>query len=227
MTDGDASATEDPAERPAPYPPSPWHLAGDMYVSAWLVPVADLPRWRLAPGVRPWVLGGRCTLLTFWVDYSEGSVLEYRELLVALTVRHGRGLAAAAVAVWVDDERSLAGGRALWGIPKELGTFRFAHGGLEASEAGSFEGTLTPGGGRPVNVRYRDRFSLPGALPLRWRLVQRREGEPCVAPYRLSGRATVGHATLTAPTTGPLSFLHGRKPLASLALRDFTFRFGA
>ncbi|WP_369208090.1 acetoacetate decarboxylase family protein, partial [Streptomyces sp. PU-14G] len=129
---GFPAATDVPAE--------PWHLRGEMYLSLWSVPVNALPAWSLPPGVRPLVARGRCAVVTFWVDYSAAGDLSYRELLVALAVRHtgrrghregpraagGPGrLGGTAVAAWVDSERALAGGRALWGIPKEPGRFSF------------------------------------------------------------------------------------------------------
>ncbi|MEU8354065.1 acetoacetate decarboxylase family protein, partial [Streptomyces sp. NPDC048845] len=101
---------------PVDFPPEPWHLTGDMVVSLWRVPPDDLPRWRLPPTARPLIVRRRCTLLTFWVDYRPDGVLAYREFLIALAVRHERRLMGSTVAAWVDDERALAGGRALCGL---------------------------------------------------------------------------------------------------------------
>ncbi|GAA2260510.1 acetoacetate decarboxylase [Streptomyces ruber] len=199
-----------------PYPPSPWHLTGDMLVSLWRVPVDELPRWPLPPGVRPWVLRRRCTLVTFWVDYRPGGVLAYREFLVGLAVRHRRGLAATAVAVWVDDERSLAGGRALWGIPKELGVLR-VH-----SDADGMRSELVPSGAAPVRAGHLDRLRLPFPLVARTRLVQRLpDGTVGRIPVRIGGRAAVGRTVMSADPAADLSFLGRRRPVVSLTVRDF------
>ncbi|WP_320785203.1 acetoacetate decarboxylase family protein [Streptomyces sp. CRN 30] len=198
------------------FPPSPWRLTGDMAVSLWRVPAGELPRWPLPRGVRPWVLRGRCTLVTFWVDYRPGGVLAYREFLIGLAVRHRRGPAATAVAVWVDDERSMAGGRALWGIPKELGTLRVR------SDADGVRAELVPADAPPVRAVHRDRFRLPFRLTARARLLQQLpDGTVCRVPVRISGRPAVGRAELSTEPSAPLSFLARHRPLVSVAVRDF------
>lgn len=111
--------------RTPPCPPEPWHLRGGMYVSLWHPRAGEVPHRPLPAGVRPLVVAGRCVLPAFWADYRPGGTLTYHELLVALVVRDGRGIAATAVAVLVDDQRSLVGGRELWGIPKRPGAFAF------------------------------------------------------------------------------------------------------
>ncbi|MGK5530609.1 acetoacetate decarboxylase family protein [Streptomyces sp. URMC 129] len=207
------------------YPPAPWRLRGDMYVSVWRLPVRSLPDWELPPGVRPLTVRGRCLLTTFWVDYRPGGVLEYREFLVSLLVRRGRGIASTAVAVWVDDGRSLAGGRELWGIPKELGEFTF---GAETGAGAPFTAGLVTGPGETVTTVYRDRLRLPRVpLPVRARLVQRKaDGSVCEVPLRLSGAMAVGRERLRAPGAGPLAFLAGRRPDVTVAVRDFRFLVG-
>ncbi|MFD8236704.1 acetoacetate decarboxylase family protein [Streptomyces sp. NPDC059696] len=198
------------------FPPSPWHLTGDMLVSLWRVPVGDLPSWPLPSGVRPWVVRRRATLVTFWVDYRPGGDLAYREFLVALAVRRGHRLTACSVAAWVDDERSLAGGRALWGIPKELGAIT-----VRADGRGA-RGELTVPGVPPVRLMYRDVLRLPFRLPARAHLVQQLpDGSPCRVPVRIAGRPALGRGRVTTGPGAPLSVLARHRPLLSLALRDF------
>ncbi|MFF9632115.1 acetoacetate decarboxylase family protein [Streptomyces fradiae] len=106
-------------------PPPPWHLRGTAHAALWLVPEDRLPPWPLAPGVRPLRFGRRRVVGVFWVDYRPGGTLAYRELLVALAVRHGTAIGGCAVEAWVDDPRSVEAGRALWGIPKRLAVLSF------------------------------------------------------------------------------------------------------
>ncbi|MEU1006477.1 acetoacetate decarboxylase family protein [Streptomyces tibetensis] len=204
-------------ERPAvPFPPSPWHLTGDMIVSLWRVPVGELPPWSLPSGTRPWIVRRRATLVTFWVDYRPGGVLTYREFLIALVVRHGRRLAASTVAAWVDDERSLAGGRALWGIPKERGAITLH------AEGRSARGELTVPGTPTVRLTYRDVLRLPCRLPARAHLFQQLpDGEECRVPMRISGQPALGRGRVMTGAEDPLSALGRHRPLLSLALRDF------
>ncbi|MFJ5998867.1 acetoacetate decarboxylase family protein [Streptomyces sp. NPDC092370] len=187
-----------------------------MVVSLWRVPVAELPPWSLPSGVRPWIVRRRATLVTFWVDYRPGGVLAYREFLIALAARHGRRVVASTVAAWVDSEQSVAGGRALWGIPKELGTITL-HVGSRGARA-----ELTAGGVSPVRFAYGDALRLPVRLPARGRLIQQlSDGTVCSVPMRISGRPALGRGRVTAEREAPLSVLTRHQPLLSVALRDF------
>ncbi|MFF8392387.1 acetoacetate decarboxylase family protein [Streptomyces sp. NPDC016172] len=205
-----------------PFPPSPWRLTGDMVVSLWPIPTGDLPSWPLPPGVRPWVVRRRATLVTFWVDYRPGGVLAYREFLIALAVRHGHRPAASTVAAWVDDDRALAGGRALWGIPKAQGTITFR------ADSRSARAELTAAGTPPVRLAYQDVLRLPFRLPARARLIQHlSDGTECRVPLRISGRPSLGHSRVTTEPEAPLSVLARHRPLLSLALRDFRSTVGS
>jgi hypothetical protein len=192
-----------------------------MVVSLWRVPVAELPPWSLPAGVRPWIVRRRATLVTFWVDYRPGGVLAYREFLIALAVRHGHRVAASTVAAWVDDERSLAGGRALWGIPKEPGTITLR------VDSRSARAELTAAGVPPVRFTYGDVLRLPVRLPARGRLIQQlSDGTVCRVPMRISGRPALGRGRVTAEPAGPLSVLTRHRPLLSVALRGFRSTVG-
>ncbi|UNO43499.1 acetoacetate decarboxylase family protein [Streptomyces sp. MST-110588] len=216
-----------------------------MYVSVWCVPRGALPAWPLPRGVRPLMLRRRCVLLTIWADYQRGGVLEYHELLVALAVRHRWRIAATAVSVWVDNQRSKAGGRALWGIPKECARLVFRHdqeGGFRAeltADADTHAGPGTnrspgtngsPGRAPGVRVRgsFRDAVRLPVRLTLRTRLVQRAGTDTRHVPLRLTGTVSWGRGRIlvAAPAARPAAALNGRRPLLSVAVRDFRFTVG-
>ncbi|MFJ8468904.1 acetoacetate decarboxylase family protein [Streptomyces swartbergensis] len=201
-----------------------------MFVGLSLVPRQELPGWPLPPGVRPVRLGRRCVLVTFWVDYRPGGTLAYRELLVALAVRDGRGPAACAVEAWVDDERSLAGGRALWNVPKERGHFVFGGSALTSRARMSVERGEPAGDavGPSVTGLHRDLLPLPGRLPVRGRLLQPHPVHGvCEVPMRLSGRVRLGRARLVAAPGGPLACLAGRKVLLAASVRGFRMTVGS
>lgn len=211
-----------------PFPPEPWHLRGTMHVAVWRVPLADLPEWRLPPGARPLALGRHGCVLTFWVDYLPGGTLAYRELLVAQAVRYRRTIAATAVAVWVDSEQSQAGGRTLWGIPKQLGVFDFPDPGPPTGTHGPFHLYDDPGSGRPaLTGRHRTRLRVPGRWFLPARLVQPGPDNTTLeVPLRLTASFRVGTASLTADPASPLSFLTGRHPLLAGTAGDFRSTVG-
>ncbi|MEU9579274.1 acetoacetate decarboxylase family protein [Streptomyces chilikensis] len=206
-----------------PFPPEPWDLRGRMHVSVLRVRPSLLPRWPLPEGVRPLVVGGRCALLAFCVDYSPEGTLAYRELLVALVVRQGRRVGCTVVAVWVDSEQSKAGGRALWGIPKELGQFALEPGG---GPPGTEHLRLRAPGTGEVRAAFRPGRPLPGRLPVRTRLLQEADGEVLAVPARLTGRPALTKASFRPDPAGALAFLGRVRPLLSFTLEDFRFRVG-
>ncbi len=56
--------------------------------------------------------------------YGAGSTLEYSELIVVGgVVRQGTSVGAWITHIYVDSEASVAGGREIWGLPKQLATF--------------------------------------------------------------------------------------------------------
>ncbi|MEU7226562.1 acetoacetate decarboxylase family protein [Streptomyces chrestomyceticus] len=64
------------------------------------------------------------SLAVFVIRYREGT-LRYDELIVGTPARHGRRAGLYVHWIWVDDERSLRGGRRIWGVPKQLAEFRW------------------------------------------------------------------------------------------------------
>ena len=202
------------------YPPEPWELRGQLHASTFLVPLADLPL-ELPPGCRPVRVRGRAVVGTAWVVYEPGGVLDYRELMATVLVRRGWRLMPHIVRIWVDSESSRAGGRALWGIPKELATFDVAPDGFGGTSfaARDDEGPIATGLVRP-------RATLPVAVPTRYRVAQTLAGRATLSPVRTRARAALSRAWFTADPAGPLGFLAGHRPLVSFSQRDFRMRFG-
>jgi hypothetical protein len=119
--------------------------------------------------------------------------------------------------IWVDSPASRDGGRALWGIPKELAEFDFAGNTFAAHDA---EGPLALG----TVTRM---LALPGRWPGGFHVAQWLGGKPKFSPVRSRSAIELSRATFAADPTGPLAFLAGRKPLASFTLRDFQMTFGS
>lgn len=159
------------------YPPAPWRLVG---------PVAIVASLR----TRAMLLLGL---------YREGSTLHYAEVATAIVpvVR----------SMWVDDERSLAGGREIWAVPKE-------------------RMTVTWSGGRHTEV---DAYDATGSalLRARWTAARAELPLPCLAPFVgtlggavrvawLAGALRAGPVTidLDVPAGSPLAALGfaGRRP---------------
>ncbi|BBD62314.1 hypothetical protein NIES2109_51530 [Nostoc sp. HK-01] len=106
------------------YPATPWTLCGKAIASLHLVNInqvrslipTELQIFSVWPGK---TLG--CVYLS---NYGEGSVLEYSELIVApAVVSYQNKIGAWISHIYVDNVDSVAGGREIWGLPKELADF--------------------------------------------------------------------------------------------------------
>jgi hypothetical protein len=106
------------------YPPAPWTLRGHSLQTLNLVDVA-----KARPFVPPEldivsVLPGKTLGSVYVAAYETGSSLEYNELIVVpALVRYGNQIGSWISHIYVDNPDSVAGGREIWGLPKELADF--------------------------------------------------------------------------------------------------------
>jgi hypothetical protein len=188
-----------------------------MHVSIWALPAARIPRLPddLAAVVRPVLVGGRGLVGTAWVEYGQGGVLQYRELLCAVMVRHRSRPGVSIVGIWVDSRASRDGGRELWGIPKELAELEIDATAWARTETGTIaRASISPG------------RRCPGRWPVRFSVIQLLGRQVKETPVR--GRASIqrARATWQVEPTGPLAGLNGRQPVLTVTLRDFRILFG-
>lgn len=203
-----------------PYPPPPWRLEGDLCASVWAVPRATVPP--LPAEAIPATVAGRALVVTGWAVYAPGGILAYREALCAVVLRGPRFPAVTITHIWVDHPASVAGGRALWSIPKAAGHFSGTpETGAEVADAqGRPIATLHVAPGRALP--WRQGFSL--------RTVQSRldagGGAAVIARLQATGRIRLVRADWRFEPAGPLGFLHGRRPWLSARLERSVLRFG-
>lgn len=195
------------------HPPAPWDLAGTGHLTTWRVPATQLPS--LPPGVRPVLVRGTALVVTAFVDYSPAGLMAYHELLAAVVVRHGRGLALSITDIWVDSATSMAGGRALWGIPKDLARFD----GLSAR--------LPDGLIASASFRTGRLPALPLPVPLPASVVQAQDARTLTSAVHAMARMRPARARWTIEPSGPLAWLTHARPLASVVAEDLRLRFGA
>ncbi|HET7326821.1 MAG TPA: acetoacetate decarboxylase family protein [Nocardioidaceae bacterium] len=124
------------------YPPSPWDLCGDLFVSLWRV--------------------GRAVAGTAFANYRGGS-LAYGELMAVRPVLDRQRPAVRITDIWVDSVASRDGGRSLWAIPKKLADLQIAGDVWTASTAGRRIAAATFHRGRRLPGRWpvRLRISQP------------------------------------------------------------------
>lgn len=108
------------------YPPAPWQLYGNAF--ATLQPV-DVERsrefipveFKIIPVLPGKTLGG-----LYFALYEGNSTLTYSELIVVSgLVRYRNHWGAWISHIYVDNPVSVAGGRNIWGLPKELAEFEW------------------------------------------------------------------------------------------------------
>jgi hypothetical protein len=209
-----------PAGVDTSYPPAPWQMYGQLWLSLFRVREGDHPDRE--PGVYGVAL----------VSYEDPSPLTYSELLVAHLVRTG-GSPAKAVSItdiWVDSPASVAGGRALWAIPKDLCDFT-----VESDRRGPLTRTRWTAAidGRPiVSARFADGSRFAPRLPFKGDTWQRRPepgpraGEEVTASLTGSSKAMACRGSWSFDPDGPLGWLHGKRTLASFRQADFRMSFG-
>ena len=194
------------------YPPEPWDLHGHGCVSLWTVRVRDLPA--LTDGVRAVTAFGRALVTTVFVDYLPGSLVAYHELLVGVLVRRGAKPGLSITHIWVDSPQSRAGGRELWGIPKELADLTVVPApAFSANAVGIAEARHTSyGRGVPLLIAGSVFQTLNGTLAR--------------TPVRASGRGRFAGVRWRTAPDGPLGWLNGLKPFLGLSVVSFRMRFG-
>ena len=106
------------------YPQAPWRLQGHAVSSLHMLDVSRV-RTSVPPELSiASVLPGKTIGGIYLAAYGAGSVLEYHELIVVCAlVRHRRRLGAWISHIYVDNPCSVAGGREIWGLPKQLAEF--------------------------------------------------------------------------------------------------------
>jgi hypothetical protein len=106
------------------YPSPPWHLQGYAIQTLNLVDI-DRVRSFIPPELEiVAVLPGKTLASIYISEYQAGSVLEYNELIVAPALVRDRGKVGGWIShIYVDNLDSVAGGREIWGLPKEMAEF--------------------------------------------------------------------------------------------------------
>lgn len=117
------------------YPAAPWNLEGYAVQTLQLVNIeqackfipSELEIVSLLPGK---TLGG-----IYISCYESGSLLTYNELIVVPGfVRYQEKIGVWISHIYVDDRDSVAGGREIWGLPKEMANFTWNNGSVNVSQ---------------------------------------------------------------------------------------------
>ncbi|KID30349.1 Acetoacetate decarboxylase (ADC) [Prauserella sp. Am3] len=200
------------------YPPAPWNLTANAYLSLWTVPAADVPR--LPTTAAPLTIGSTALVFTAWFDYLPSGQMSYHELLAAVAVQGGRTPTGTVTEIWVDSPASMAGGRALWAIPKDLADLDFTYGRGFTATAGTGEDWI-------ATAAFSPRPGPPVRLPATFAIRQEADGVPLTSAVRSTARPQAAASSWNINPSGPLGYLAGHRPRLSLHLGDARIRFGA
>jgi len=200
----------------AGYPPAPWRMVGSMWLTTFWLP-------RDVDDVRRRGLYGAA-----FVDYTAGSPLTYAELLVArVTRRPGLGWRVQITDIWVDSPASVAGGRALWAIPKGLADFR---GESRPGTRVDHRRWSAAVDGRPVaTAEFGDVAAHAPRTPFRartWQPGLPEGGGDKASVFSGTARSLPARSRWDLDPSGPLAYLRTATPLVSVRMADFAMSFG-
>ncbi|WP_394618581.1 acetoacetate decarboxylase family protein [Lentzea sp. JNUCC 0626] len=213
---------------PADFPPPPWDLRGQGWLTVWTAPRSAVPL--LPAGVAPLSLAGRVLVVTAFVNYGPPGLLSYRELLAAVVVRRGVRFGLSITDIWVDDETSRRGARAMWGIPKEMAEFTLSATPRLAARAHGIADAHEVTGARTLPEARADEPSQPpSGLPARlgtsvWQSLDHRTTR---TPLRTSARVRRTRLHWSFTPDGPLARLTAARPRLHLAVTGLRMRFGS
>ncbi|MCE7001164.1 acetoacetate decarboxylase family protein [Saccharothrix sp. S26] len=193
------------------YPPEPWVLHGRACVAVWLVRAAAVP----GLPVRVVTVFGWAVVGVAFVDYRPPG-MAYHEVVAAVVVRDGWRVGVSIPRIWVDSPASQAGGRELWGIPKQRAGFDWGPGWV--ASARDDRGPIASVRARPSRFGVR--------LPVAGSTWQAFGAGLARTPLRATGRVTPVRAAWHIDPKGPLAWLLPRRPLLSLAVRGLRLTFG-
>ncbi len=103
-----------------PYPPAPWVMDGLWVLSVHPLRRAQAAELLPAPLKPLWLPAGRTLGFALVGQYGPGSTLHYNEAACGLILRVGPRPAIWISGLVVDSRASVAGGRNIWHLPKEL-----------------------------------------------------------------------------------------------------------
>jgi acetoacetate decarboxylase len=106
------------------YPAAPWQLYGTALQSLHAIDVATARQFVPVDFGIVSMLPGKTLGSLYLSVYEPSSTLQYHELIVAPALVRYRGKIGAWIShIYVDNPQSVAGGRNIWGLPKELADF--------------------------------------------------------------------------------------------------------
>ena len=202
-----------------PYPPAPWKAKGFVVQTLRLIDVEKARRFVPSELEIVSVLPGKTLGAVYFAEYGPGSALEYNELIVAPALtRRGSTIRFWISNIYVDDHDSMAGGREIWGLPKEIAQFNWGQDRreIEVRQEGQLLCSLSSGQPRwlfPVPI-FLPTFSILGTNLLSFKV-------------SLTGQLGLAGGHLNVPAASPFAPLNLAAKGWSLSMRNMSLVAGA
>lgn len=209
-----------------PYPTAPWTLQGYAFQTLQLIDVEQVrplipPEFEIVS-----VLPGKTVAGVYLSCYGSGSVLEYSELIVNPAILRYCGKIGGWVShIYVDSADSVAGGREIWGLPKELAEFTWEKGSRTVS---GYENSVVVRQGEQTLCRLnynQPNFGLP--LPFSADVFSTLSASILLFKGELKGRLGLVGSQLQVPSESPFANLGLERPWLTIYCNEMRFVAGA
>ena len=201
------------------YPAPPWTNKGQALQVLRLVDVARVRSLIPAPLKIVPILPGKTIGIVYFADYEPGSAITYHELIIAPALVHlGRHFGWWISHIYVDQPDSMAGGREIWGLPKEMARFNWN---LAAGQVEAYQDNKLLCG-------LRSRPPASGVRMVMFLLAIARLG-PQLLAFRgdISSKLSLAPAVVEIPATSPIASLHLSGRTRAFHFTNMTFTASA
>ncbi len=204
------------------YPPAPWKLQGRAIQTLQLVDIArvrplvpsELEIISLFPGK---TLGG-----IYISSYGLGSVMEYNELIVVSAIANYSGKWGAWISrIYVDNPDSVAGGREIWGLPKEIAQFSWEGSDSVKAAPLGYRVTVRQGDCQLCSLNY-SKQSLALPLPLSGNVFSADSRNLLLFKGEFEARAGLIKGQLEIPESSHFASLNIGRPLLTAACENMS-----
>ena len=209
-----------------PYPTAPWTLQGYALQTLQLIDIEQVrplipPAFEIVS-----VLPGKTVAGVYLSYYGSGSVLEYSELIVnAAILRYGGKIGGWVSHIYVDSADSVAGGREIWGLPKELAEFTWEKGSRAVS--GYENSVIVRQGERTLCRLSYNQPSLGLPLPFTGDVFSTLSASILLFKGELKGRLGLVGSQLQVPSESPFASLGLERPWLTIYCDEMRFVAGA
>lgn len=196
------------------YPAAPWQLYGTSVQSLHLIDTAIAQTFVPADFELVSVLPGKTLGSVYLSNYTANSTLQYHELIVAPALVRFAGKVGGWIShIYVDNLDSVAGGRNIWGLPKEMAEFAWSDRFVRVWQ-----------GAKSLCQIEIDREILPlsifGKSKISGQVLSQLDRDIAIFQGDFTGKLTWVNSHLTIPSESPFAAISANPPLVTVRAQD-------